>query len=161
MKEIKGQKPSIPVSLNNLLKIWLNKSNLKQIMHIKFSWTLLGDFKDPLFYYLIGYLGNDECLSNKTERLRFKDPTRGNHSIYCNKHKDDHQCVLLASIVWRNADKYVNELSDETAEFYNFTDEKYELVNREKWEGWTLKEAVEQLVKVNEDFFKKCLKIKK
>ena len=161
MKEIKGQKLSIPASSNNLLKIWLKKLNVKQIIPIKFTWVLLESHEDPLFYYLIGYLGNDECLSIKTERLRFKDPTRGNNSIYCNKHKDDHQCVLLASIVFRNADKYVDDLDEKEAEFYDYTDKKYEWVNWKKWGNWTLKEAVKQLVKINEDFFKKCLKIKK
>ena len=88
----------------------------------------------------------------KTGRLSFKnDDTL---LVMCTRHGDDHKAMVLAEIKFTNSHEYVDELTDEEARFYDHDDQDYLFVDKNDWAGWTLQDAVSELVIADLDVLK-------
>ena len=128
-------------------------------MNIKLTWTLLDDYATIL--YLVAYLNDcgDECMTLKKGRLKWGDLE--NFVVTCKKHNFEHKAVVLGHVFRRHANEDNEDLSEAKKRYYDYAINGDQYFTDKKWNGWTLKEATEHLLKINEDFFKKCLKIKK
>lgn len=120
-------------------------------MLLKTTWAQLNSLNS---YYLIGYIKelNSQCMELKTGRLSFINSD--SLLVTCTRHGEDHKAIVLARIKFTNSHEYVEDLADEEARFYEFDYQEYLFVDKNEWEGWILKDVVEELVAADLDLLK-------
>lgn len=88
----------------------------------------------------------------KTGRLSFQNSDT--LLVTCTHHGADHKAIVLAEIDLTNSQEYVEDLTEEDASFYVYDDQDYLFINKNDWAGWTLKDAVAELVDADTNFLK-------